>query len=209
MKKKRAILNLSNASNAVVILKANTIVSKMTGNANFTAPLPALAAINTQVALLNQKITEQKNAFQTYQQKTIEVNTEHDNLLNLLEAEGNYVSNIANGDEAKILSAGFDIRKAPVPVGLLPAPKKVLALEGANDGEINGTWDKVSGAKSYIVEMTATIDQPDSWEHVITVTNTKCTLKELSSGSRVWIRVAAINAAGQGAYSDPATKTVP
>lgn len=209
MKKKRAILNLSNATNAIAIVKANTIVSKMTGNASFTTPVPALNVITSQVALLNQKITDQKNAFQTYQQKTIEVNTEYDNLLNLLEAESNYVSNVANGDEAKILSAGFDVRKAPTPVGLLPAPKKVLASEGANDGEINGTWDKVSGAKSYIVEMTTTIDQPDSWAHVVTVTNSKCTLRELTSGSRVWIRVAAINAAGQGAYSDPATKTVP
>lgn len=155
------------------------------------------------------KLTEQSVAFQTYQQKTIEVQTEKDNLLNLLDTEGNYVETAANGDEAKIVSAGFDVKKAAEPIGLLPAPKKVLALEGANDGDITVTWDRVVGAKSYIVEISFDITSAENWSYQATVTKAKCFIGGLDSGTRIWTRVAAINAAGQGAYSDPATKTVP
>ena len=209
MKKLKAILNLSGASTNEVAVKGSTIVSKMTGNAVYPAPSPALSVITTQVTLLNQKVTEQKNALQTYQQKTTEVENERENLMNMLFTEGFYVTTASGGDEAKILSAGYDVRKTATAVGLLPAPKNVLAAEGANDGEIVGTWDKVTGAKSYIVEMSTEIDSPENWYHHLTVTKTKCLITGLASGTRVWIRVAAINGAGQGAYSDPSVKTVP
>ena len=209
MTKKKAALNLRNASAAEVALKASTIVSKMTSNPNFTTPNPTLASITTQLNLLNTKLQEQDVAIKTQIQKTADVQIEKENLLELLNKECNYVDSAANGSDVKILSAGFDVKKDAVPLGLLPAPKKVLALEGANDGEINGTWEAVKGAKSYIVELSTDINDVSNWEHKVTVTKAKCTIVGLTSGVRVWIRVAAINGAGQGAYSDPATKTVP
>lgn len=209
MKKQKAILNLSRATANEVAVKASTIVSKMTANANFTTPAPTLSSITTQINLLNTKLTEQSTAFRTYQQKTVEVLTEKDNLLNLLDTEGTYVENAANGDEVKILSAGFDVKQKAIPIGLLPAPKDVLAEEGGSDGEVIVSWSPVRGAKSYVVEMSLDITSPDNWNYQATVTKSKCYLSALDSGTRIWVRVVAINAAGQGAYSDPATKTVP
>jgi len=209
MKKQKAILNLSRATANEVAVKASTIVSKMTTNANFPAPAPALNIITSQISLLNTKLTEQETAFKTYQQKTVEVQTEKDNLINLLETEGNYVENVSNGDEIKILSAGYDVKQKAMPIGLLPAPKDVLASEGGSEGEVIVTWKPVRGAKSYVVEMSLDITSPDNWNYQATVTKTKCYLSALDSGTRIWVRVVAINAAGQGAFSDPATKTVP
>jgi hypothetical protein len=42
-----------------------------------------------------------------------------------------------------------------------------------------------------------------------TVTKSSTTLTSLTSGSRMWVRVRAINSAGKGAWSDPAVKVVP
>lgn len=179
MKKQKAILNLSRATANDVAVKAATIVNKMTGNTVFPAPSPALASITTQMNLLNTKLTEQKVAFQTYQQKTVEVLTEKDNLFNLLETEGNYVETAANGDEAKILSAGYDVKKAAVPIGLLPAPQNLLAKEGPNDGQVIGIWDTVKGAKSYVVELSYNIQYTTQWSYQATVTKAKCVISGL------------------------------
>ncbi|MFN8284478.1 MAG: fibronectin type III domain-containing protein [Chitinophagales bacterium] len=209
MKKKKAILNLSNATNTDAINKANLIVSKMTNNAAFPSPMPALSLLSNNAAILTKKMTEQKDAFKTYQQKTQEVNDAYDNLIEVMKEEANYVSIASGGDEAAIISAGFDVRKPNTPRGLLPAPKNMRIMEGANDGEVMVKWNKVSGAKSFIIEKTDTPDDKGSWKFVMVVTDTQCKLINLPSGSKIWLRVAAINAAGKGAYSNPAAKTVP
>ena len=40
-------------------------------------------------------------------------------------------------------------------------------------------------------------------------TKSSTTVKNLTSGTKYWIRVAAFGAAGQGPWSDPATKVAP
>ena len=47
------------------------------------------------------------------------------------------------------------------------------------------------------------------WTHAKTVVKSSATVDNLTSGQRVWFRVAAVGAAGQGPWSDLATKIVP
>jgi len=47
------------------------------------------------------------------------------------------------------------------------------------------------------------------WTRHKDVTKSKTINLGLVSGSRVWMRVRAVNAAGEGPWSDPATKIVP
>lgn len=209
MKKLKAILNLSRATVLEVITKAGTIISKMTGNVTFPAPMPELNSIQLQIDVVNNKVIEQKDAFKTYQQKTVELDNEKDNLIGILEAVGNYVDKNADGDVAKILSAGFDVKKAPTPPGLLPAPQNVLAEQGANSGDIIAIWKSVKGAKSYVVDITFDISDEAQWTYQATVTKAKCFIAGIDSGTRIWVRVSAVNAVGPGAYSDPATKVAP
>jgi hypothetical protein len=209
MAKKKAVLNLGHAPVADVVLKASTVIGMMTGNPDFITLTPILAEVTAQLEILDKAITEQKVAEQTAVQKTKEMHDEKDKLTDLLLKLCNYVSSEANGSENIILGSGFDVKKTPAPIGLLPAPKKVRALQGNNDGEIIGTWSRVKGARSYSIELSTDIKQATSWSHITTVTKSKCTIKKLTSGTRIWIRVVAINAAGKGAYSGPAPKTVP
>jgi len=116
---------------------------------------------------------------------------------------------VAQGDKLAILSSGFEVRQKPMPFGMLPAPANVSAEAGGSDGEIIVKWDSVKGARSYIVEESFDISDPENWAYQATVTKTKCYISGMESGIRIWVRVVAVNAAGQGAYSDVATKTVP
>lgn len=207
--KSKISLRIAKATANEVVAKAATIVSKMTDNPNFSSPIPELSSIAQQADVVKDKLTRQQAAFQTYQQMTAELKTEKEKLMSMLETEAAYVQITSVGDEATILSSGFDIRQKAVAIGKLPPAKKLLVFEGMNEGEVNATWDPVKGARSYLVEMSTDITRPEAWVYQTTTTRGKCTLQGLPSGSRIWIRVAPINAAGQGAYSDPATKTVP
>ena len=48
-----------------------------------------------------------------------------------------------------------------------------------------------------------------AWTNSRVVTKSSATVTGLTAGGRVWFHVAAIGAAGQGPWSDPATKIVP
>jgi hypothetical protein len=206
---KKISLNISRASASELATKATTVVSKMTGNTTFPAPSPALNSITAQVNLLNAKLTEQSAALRTYQQKSAEVQAEKKQLYLLLQTQATYVQLTSGGDEIKILSAGFDVKDNPSPIGTLEAPKKVLANAGGSDGEIEVTFNQVYGAKSYVIEVSYDVNNPEAWDIHTIVTRTKAKLANLESGKRIWVRVAAVNTSGRGAYSDPATKTIP
>jgi hypothetical protein len=206
---KKVTLNTSGATASDLVVKASTIVSKMTGNANFPTPSPALNSITTEITLLSAKLAEQQTAFRNHQQKTAEVHAQRKKVLELLQTEATYVQLTSGGDELKILSAGFDVREKATPLGLLPAPTKVLAEAGGSDGEIMVSFGRVYGAKSYVIEVSYDISSADNWDIFGIVTRTRSTLRGLESGKRIWVRVAAVSAAGNGAYSDPATKTIP
>jgi hypothetical protein len=209
MKKKKAILNLSKKGVPEVATKALTIHNKMKNNPDFPAPSPPLDDIKLQRDVMLSKQAEQQEAFKEYQKKTLEMNEEKEKLIELLEEEGSYVEIAADGDAAKIIGAGYDVKKVATPAGMLPAPTNVEAKEGANDGDIIVTWNPVKGKTSYEVFLSFDITDSTQWSHQATVTKTKCFIAGIDSGTRIWVRVCAINAAGQGAFSDPATKTAP
>lgn len=207
--KSKIALNIAKATAQEVVAKAVTIVNKMTGNPNFPTPTVDLANISSQVAALNQKIGEQQTMYQSYHEKTLEVQAFRDTLVKMIETQAAYVQVVSDNDEVLIAGAGFDVRQRSVPGGKLPATKKILLVEGLNYGEVSATWDPVKGARSYVVEMSTDINNPDAWEYQTTTTKGKVVLSGLESGKRIWIRVAPVNSAGPGAYCDPATKTVP
>ena len=121
-----------------------------------------------------------------------------------------HVDSVSGGDEAKILSAGLDTRAAATATTQPPPqPAALDATAGDRDGELDASWDTVAGAKSYVIEISEDPPTPTSWKHAGVSTKSKFTIEGLQSGKRYWIRVAAINTAGQSGWSDPATKIAP
>lgn len=190
---------------------ARQIVVKMTGNAAFTTPAPALAAITTAATAAETAFNDAASARLTAQQKTLVQNTNEDALAALLTQLAAYVESASAGDEGKILSAGMGVRAAR---SAPTAPQQVLALaatEGDHEGTIDLAWDPVAGAVSYSIELSTT-SGTGPWTVSRVATKSSATVEgppPLTSGQRAWFRVAAVGAAGQGPWSDPATKIVP
>jgi hypothetical protein len=202
-------LNLNKLSIPDKIHKAEQIVLKMTGNPNFPAPSPALSAITTAAHELRTAYADSQAARQTQKEKTATQNTKEDILDELLTQEAAFVESVAGSDEEIILSAGMDMRASGVPASSPPEqPQSLAPFAGDRDGEIDLTWERVAGAKSYIVEKSSD-PQAASWQHAGVVTKAMFTAEGLTSGSRCWFRVAAVNNNGQSGWSDPAVKIAP
>ena len=79
---------------------------------------------------------------------------------------------------------------------------------GDRPGQIDLSWDFVPNARYYTVEMCTDIMAP-KWEPVLTTTKSSGTVKNLTTGTKHWFRVAAFNSAGIGAYSGPIHRMAP
>jgi len=202
-------LNLRNMNYSEKLQFARQIVTSMTGNANFTTPDPALAAVTTAADELETAYNEANVARQDAAAKASTQDDKDYSLDMILVKLANYVENASSGDESKILSAGMGLRSKPAPIGALSLPSGLTATAGDKEGEIDLSWDRVNGAKSYVVEQSPEPLTSTSWKQVTISTKSSFTVLGLVSGSKYWFRVSGIGAAGQGPWSDPATKYAP
>ena len=202
-------LELNRKSVAQKIDLAKTIVTKMTGNTSFVTPNPALSVVTTAVTALTTATAEVEVARKTLESKYSALATAEGALEGLLTQLGNYVENVSNGDEAKILSAGMDVRNSSSASTIPDKVASINATIGDNTGEIDLSWDKVLGAASYVVETALSDMNPLEWKHMLVSTRSKAEVASLKTGASYHIRVAAVGAAGQGPWSDPVVKVAP
>jgi hypothetical protein len=128
----------------------------------------------------------------------------------LISQLASYIESVAGNEEQLILSAGMDTRARSIAATETPAqPQGLSASAGDHDGEIDLSWDKLTGAKSYVIEKSSDPPTATSWTHAGVSTRSAFTVSGLTSGTRYWFRVAAVNANGQSGWSDPAMKIAP
>jgi hypothetical protein len=202
-------LNLRNMNVTEKIQFARQIETAMTGNPTFPTPDPPLATVATSAGDLENAYN---NANVAKQDASTKLSIQDDKVISLdsnLQKLANYVESASDGDEAKIQSAGMSVRAKPAPIGALPMPASLAATAGDMEGEIDLTWDRVRGARSYIVEQCLDPITPTGWKHAAIPTKSSVSIPGLTSGTKYWFRVAGVGAAGQGAWSDPATKYAP
>jgi len=195
-----------------ILVKAelgDRVVAAMTGNPNFVTPNPSLADITAAKAALRTAYSAALTLRQQAKAATdLQADKEKD-YERLMTLEALYVENASGGDEAKIQSAGMSVKDTATPVGQLLAPTDLYAEVGGGDGEIDLNWKPVHGAKSYLIQMTTDPNVPDSWAFKRNSTESFTAITGLTSGGKYWFRVAAVGAAGQGDFSDPAAKYAP
>jgi hypothetical protein len=187
---------------------ARQVVTKMTGNATFTTPLPALAAITTAADDTEAAYQAMLAARIAAKQATATVQDKQGILTDLLKREGAYVQHISAGDRVKIESAGFSVTQASGAPQSLPAPADVQLNANVNPGNMGIRWKPVHGAASYVVERAADATPAD---YVVAANTTvaKALVNTMTSGQRYWFRVAAVNAKGIGEWTLPVSKIAP
>lgn len=187
------------------IQKARNIVLKMTGNTNFTTPVPALSAITTAIGKLE---TSHENAMDGGQSKKAAMKVDEKALDVLMAQLAAYVQDASLGDELKILSSGMEVKALPSAPQPLTAPLDARALINGVVGEAQLRWKPVKGAKSYVVERTTTPNDEATWTIFDVSTRGSLHVRGLTSMSVMWFRVAALGAKGRSGFSDPFKATI-
>ena len=145
-------------------------------------------------------------AVDTAKKLTAIMHQNEDILVGIVTQLGDYVEATANGDEAKIKSAGFDVKSSSAHIGELHSPLNFSVSHGDEEGEIDLHWDSIKGAHSYEVQMCTDPLTSTGWTHATNCTKSQCTITKLKSMAKTWFRVSAVLASDQGPWSDPVAK---
>lgn len=206
----RIKLSFNRLSLTEKIAKARQLVSALSDNPGFSTPSPTLATLTAAINETETAAAEAQQARQTAKEKTSVQNQKEDALVRLVSQLAAYVESVAGDDEQMILSAGMDTRERSVPATASTGEPQALAVSAGNrDGELVLSWDKVAGAKSYVIEKSGDPPTATGWTHAGVGTKSSFTVTGLTSGTRYWFRVAAVNTSGQSGWSDPAMKIAP
>lgn len=185
-----------------LIAKCQSVEEKMTDNALFPNPVPALTDLTAAREALETLTTAARfgDREAIAKRRTQEAAT-----ADILRRLGSYVQAIAKQPE-DILGAGFDLRRQPEPVTRLSRPVNLEALRSDKQGKVNLDWKAVKGSQHYLVEISQ--GDPTSptteWTLVAYTSRSKHTVDNLTPGTYYWFRVRALGPAGQSEYSDPA-----
>ena len=168
-------------------------VEQMAGNANFPTPNPPLEVITEANASFASAL---QNVEGGSREDTVVKNNRRKILENLLKIETDYVQQVSEGDEAIILSSGFDVNKKPATVGPLPKASGLIVKAGENKGSILAACNVVPNAAFYEFEYTDAPVYAGSIWNKRTSTKHRLLIEGLTSGKQYVFHVA-------GAGSDP------
>lgn len=212
MPKVKVKQNLKDKSDSELITYAQQHQTAVAGNANFTTLLPSAANFT---AVLTPFVTALGN-FNTAQAAAKTATTVKDTarlaLENVLTQRGDYVQLTANGaadPEAVVESAAFGVKGGKTPLAVPGTVMNLFLTASDSAGELDLQWDHLSVAKRYEVQLCPTMEFTTGVITLPSVSKSKTVATGLTTGTRIWARVRAGNAAGLGAWSDVATKIVP
>lgn len=180
-------------------VKASHVVEQMTGNPHFPTPSPALTTItsanNNYMACLNRIANGSR-------EDTVLKNDGRKMIESLLKQEGGYVQITSGGDEAVILSSGFDVNKKRAAVGPLPKATGLQVKPGENKGTIKASCNVVPNAYFYEFEYTDAPIAPNCIWIVKTSTKHRLLIEGLTSGKQYMFRVAGAGSDSSRNWSD-------
>lgn len=200
-------LNFRGLTISEKVARARQIVAALTGNSHFPTPHPPLPQLTAAIDELEAANEAVQAARQEAKSRTAALNikeAEHDQLMMKLVS---YVDAVAGDDPALVTSIGLEMRDFPNPTqDVPPAPTGLTATDGDFTGEVDLAWDRVRGARSYVIHCSPDPPTDTSWAHAKIATRSQITVENLPSGTRHWFRVAALGTRGQGSWSSPVMK---
>lgn len=204
-------LDLDDKTDQEVIDFGKTIVTSMTGNANFVSPEPKLNDLTTELNATQTKLNDVDLKKAQWQAAVSAKDAAIVLVKQMITSEGAYIQNISNGNETIIKSAGVQVKSDGSPRALPEKITDVKLTQGDDDGEVDIMWHSLKRmVNTYSIRYTyGNIDTPDWNNAPQSPTKSKYTLTGLTSGNKIWIEVAGNNAAGKGGWSDTAVIYVP
>jgi hypothetical protein len=203
MKKTKVLLDFIRFSIPLKIVKGRNVVAGMTGNAKFPTPDVATAEITAATDTLENSYVTARNG---RPEDTARMRQDERDWDKLMRKEAIYVDRIADGDEATILSSGFNITKQPTPALRPEFSVQSVKMQGA----VMFRRKAYPGAKAYLWQYyIGGLPQNDSeWLFAGASGNATYLMKGLNSVTKYGFRVAPVMAQGVGAFCDPIMHTV-
>jgi len=187
-------LELESKTEGEIVALGNTHKTQMTGNANFPTPEPTAAVHDAALALLEGDLADiaVMEGDLAARRSTKDTNLADYKLV--LTNRAAHVQIASGGDEAKILSSGFQVQSAATPTTSLPQPANLVATMGDLDGEIDVACNRVPRASGYIWECREHMEgqAPGPWAQAKVGNKSSFTATGLVSGKKYAFRVRAI-----------------
>ncbi|MBI3882407.1 MAG: fibronectin type III domain-containing protein [Verrucomicrobia bacterium] len=203
-------LKVDTLDDAQVLQLATDIAAGVTANpGDFPGLLPTPATLTAAVTAATPKITAAQNLNSQAQAATADKDTAVNVVKDLLREVGKNADTVTHGEPAKLLRGNFKLRAASAPIGDLPAPQNFHASFADHAGALDCICNPVKGKSSYEAWVNLTPANPAGWRVWKSSSGSKFTLEGLPSGTTVQLKVRAIGAAGDGAFSAVIEHLVP
>lgn len=200
--------NLTNLDNRAKLAKFQTPITKCTGNASIGTPTnPPLADCQQAHDAAKTKLDEIDAKEEELKALRIVRDQLMDDAMNKYCTLGSFAESKANGNPAVITGAGFDLvsdRTTPPPVSKI---MNLVLTHGDHDGTVDAAWNRDTSAASYEVQTSLQVDS--GWTFYKSTSISSITIKGLTSGTRIWVRVRSTDKDEPGEWSDPVSMIVP
>jgi hypothetical protein len=202
-------LGLGKLTVAEKVAQGNAVKAGMTNNPNFTTPNPSLTAFGHVVTVLTAKQKERNELVEAAKVATADLHAAeqaYDLCVTHLAA---YAESAALGDQQKLESAGFTVRKAPEAIVGLDMVSDLKVTNNSYTGILFAKWKPVRGAKAYEIQICPEPMTMSGWRSIRPSTASRTEIDGLTSGTKIWVQVRAVAKKLAGPWSQPASKVVP
>ncbi len=181
-----------------IIMFGRSVVTKMTGNANYTTPDPTLVAI---IAALDAGDAAIEAAMNHGKQEIIDRNAAVAIVVELLTQLATYVQLNCKNDLSILTSSGFEATKNPSPIGPLATTLPPKMTQGKVSGSCRARVKRVNGAYTYIWRI-ALASAPNVYVQTIQTTGAHVDFAGLTPGEVYNTDVQAVGSAGMSSVSN-------
>lgn len=206
MRRRRVKLGLYGLTVAEVIQYCRNVITSMTGNAYYPAPVPTLEALTTAV---NELETAQDNASDGGKTLTAIRNEKLAAVFNLMRQLRDHVNVVGDGNEVILLSSGFALAKLPEPKTGVKTPQNVTAKTQETPGDVLVECNTLAAAELYQIRyQPMNPETPEVLDEVWDVLDPVAPKKQLVTGLKAatyyWFEMRGVGRKGPGPWSDPA-----
>ncbi|MBL0309800.1 MAG: fibronectin type III domain-containing protein [Bacteroidetes bacterium] len=185
------------------------LVQKLTGDVRFTNPDPTLADVTTAVDAAHQALLDVANTKGAYTAAVEVQDLREKALVEIVTRLGNYIETTSGGDKTIIESLNLKTKEQGNASPLPPRVADVGLTQGDNQFEIDIHWHRISklyNIQSFQIRYAIGDAVPSSWlTYDKTTRKSSITFVGTQENVRVWIEVRAVNATGDGPWSEVAT----
>ena len=206
---KRTKLQFKKLRREGVVQLATNVHTSLTGNPNVPMPNPSLPDFQAMIDDAESANADYLVALGTVAALKAARDAADRRLQDGLRMQAATVEVQTGGDAEQMLSTGFPLKSDGSPMG---EPERVTNLSvkpSEFEGSLKLSWKGVRGAHLYEIAVSFDGESPTTWVLKKSSSKTRLLVNSFTSGQRVWLRVRAIGAGGEGAWSNPVAKIVP